>query len=395
MTKKGWATLVAAAATAALVTTTALGADKPAAFKIAGIVSLSGPFGIFGEDMRKGVEIALAERQNKIGGIPIDMIWEDDETKPQPAVQKATRHIAGGAHLVFGSVSSAVTAALQSLTEQRKVPLLITMSVDDALTKKNGARYSFRTSNNFTMEILMTVEYAKKRGFKKVYGVIPDYEASRRGWELFQLKAAEAGIQIIGVDYPALGNRDFSVIVDKIASSGADAVFSITTGSDAVTFVKQAGQVDLMKKVAIFGPVLQDETLAKAVGPASIGVATGVRYHFTEQGPANAKFVQAFKAKYGELPSSAAGEAYDGMRWLLGVVEKTGSWDKEDWIKAFEASIESDSVEGKKAMRACDHQASQVGLWGEVVESKDPSLPQYMVKVTEVYPAERLFAPCD
>lgn len=393
--KKMWVTLVAATMASALVLTTAIAAEKPSAFKIAGILSLSGPFGIFGEDMRKGVEIALADRQNKIGGIPIEMNWEDDETKSQPAVQKATRNIAGGAHLIFGSVSSAVTAALQSLTEQRKVPLLITMSVDDALTKKNGARYSFRTSNNFTMEILMTVEYAKKRGFRKVYGVIPDYEASRRGWELFQAKATEAGIQIIGVDYPALGTRDFSVIIDKVSSSGADAVFSITTGSDAVTLVKQAGQVDLMKKVAIFGPVLQDETLAKAAGPASIGVATGVRYHFTQPGNANAKFVEAFKAKYGEFPSSAAGEAYDGIRWMLDVIEKTGSWDKEDWIKAFETSVQGDSVEGKKAMRACDHQASQVGLWGEVVEPKNPALPEYMVKVTDVYPAERLFAPCD
>lgn len=368
--------------------------QKPASFKIAGVLALSGPYGIFGEDMRKGVEIALQERQYKINGVPIEIVWEDSETKPQPAVQKATRHIAGGVDLIFGGVSSAVTAALQSLTEQRKVPHLITMSVDDVLTKPGGAKYSFRTSNNFTMEILMTVEFAKKRGLKKVYGVIPDYEAARRGWDLFQAKAKEAGIQIVGVDFPALGNRDFSVIVDKIANSGADSAFSITTGSDAVTFIKQAGQVGLGKKVTLFGPVLQDETLAKAVGPASVGVATAVRYHFTEPAPANAKFVEAYRAKYNEFPSSAAGEAYDGMRWWLNVVEKTGSWDKDVWAKAFETSTTDASVEGRKVMRACDHQASQVGLWGEVVETTDPKLPKYMVRITETYPAEKLFEPC-
>jgi ABC-type branched-subunit amino acid transport system substrate-binding protein len=367
---------------------------KPASFKIAGVLALSGAYGIFGEDMKKGVEIALQERQYKINGVPIEVVWEDSETKPQPAVQKATRHIASGVDLVFGGVSSAVSAAIQNLTEQRKVPHLITFSVDDALTKPGGARYSFRTSNNFTMEILMTAEYAKRRGLKKVYGVIPDYEAARRGWDLFQARAKEAGIEIVGVDFPALGNRDFSVIIDKIAKSGADSAFSITTGSDAVTFIKQAGQVGLSKKVALFGPVLQDETLAKAVGPASVGVATAVRYHFTQPGAANAKFVEAFKAKFGDYPSSAAGEAYDGIRWWLDVVEKTGSWDKEVWVKAFEKSVQENSVEGRKAMRACDHQASQVGLWGEVVETNDPKLPKYMVKLSETYPAERLFEPC-
>jgi branched-chain amino acid transport system substrate-binding protein len=379
----------------ALVTAApARAADQPSTFKIAGVLALSGPYGIFGEDMRKGVEIALAERQYKLGSLPIEITWEDSETKPQVAVQKATREIAGGVQLLFGGVSSAETAALQNLSEQRKVPLLITMSVDDALTKVGGPRYSFRTSNDFTMEIIMTVEYAKRRGFKKIYAVIPDYDAARRGWDLFQQKAKEAGMEIVGVDFPALGNRDFSIIVSKIAGSGADAAFSITTGSDAVAFVKQAGQVDLGRTVALFGPVLMDETLAKAVGPASIGVATAVRYHFTEPGDVNARFVEAFKAKFGEFPSSAAGEAYDGMRWWLDTVEKTGSWDKEVWIKAFETSVQPQSVEGRKDMRACDHQATQVGLWGEVVETHDPALPQYMVKLSQIYTPDVLFPPC-
>jgi ABC-type branched-subunit amino acid transport system substrate-binding protein len=382
---------LASAALVVLMAGSAIAQDKPEKFRIAGVLALSGPFGIFGEDMRKGVTVALEERDNQVGGVPIEIVWEDSETKPQAAVQKATRHIAGGVELVFGGVSSAVTAAIQSLTEQRAVPHLITMSVDDALTKKDGAKYSFRTSNNFTMEILMTVEFAKKRGLKKVYGVIPDYEAARRGWALFEKGSKEAGIEIVGVDFPPLGNRDFSVIIDKVASSGADSMFSIATGSDAVTLLKQAGQVELGKKVVMFGPVLQDETLANAVGPSSVGVATGVRYHFTADTDQNRKFVAAFKEKFGELPSSAAGEAYDGMRWFLNVVEETGSWDKADWAKAFSESVNTASVEGEKRMRACDKQAIQVGLWGEVIESKNPDLPTYIVNLTEVYPAERLF----
>ena len=85
------------------------------------------------------------------------------------------------------------------------------------------------------------------------------------------------------------------------------------TGSDAVTMVKQAGQIDLGKTRKIFGPVIADETMAAGVGPSSIGVQSGVRYHFTVENAANKVFVEAFRKKYNEYPSAAAGEAYDGI----------------------------------------------------------------------------------
>ena len=181
--------------------------------------------------------------------------------------------------------------------------------------------------------------------------------------------------------------------MDKIARSNADGVALFMTGSDAVTMVKQAGQVDLGKTRKIFGPVIADETMAAGVGPASIGVYSGVRYHFTVDNPANRKFVEAFRKKYNELPSSAAGEAYDGMAWWLDTVEQTGSWDKEKWVAAFENSVRENSVEGRKSMRACDHQAMQDGLWG-VVEKGAPPAPAYTMKIVKVFPPNQVFDAC-
>ena len=47
-------------------------------------------------DQEQGLD-AIADRGGKVLGKPIRVSWEDDETKPQPAVQKATRLLAGGA----------------------------------------------------------------------------------------------------------------------------------------------------------------------------------------------------------------------------------------------------------------------------------------------------------
>lgn len=373
--------------------TSVLAADEPGEFHIAGILAFSGAYGIIGKDMRQGVELAIADRGGKVLGKPIRVSWEDDETKPQPAVQKATRLLAGGAQMMFGAVGSASTLALQGLADQRKIPLLVTISADDKITRPNGSRYTFRTSNTLGMEIRMCVEFAKVKGLKKIYGVTADYQATRDGWELFVAEAKKVGIEIVGNDYAPLGNRDYSVIVDKMAKSDADGIAVIVTGNDAVTFLKQSGQVGLNKTKVQFGPVLQDETLAAAVGPAAVGVYSGVRYHFSVDNPANKKFVEAYRAKYNEWPSSFAGEAYDGISWWLDVVESTGSWDRETWVDAFATSTRENSLEGKKVMRACDHQAAQVGLWGVVVEGQAP-LPPLTMKITDVFDASKLFDAC-
>jgi ABC-type branched-subunit amino acid transport system substrate-binding protein len=385
--------LLAASAISILTSTMSAQAADPEVFKIGGVVSLSGTYGIFGEDMRKGVEIAIEERGGKVLGKPIQVVWEDDETKPQPAVQKATRLIADGSQMIFGAVSSASTIAVMNITKQRKIPHLVTMSADDKITVPGGSRYTFRTSNTLGMEQRMALAYSKDQKLKRVYGVTADYQATRDSWEWYRKEAEKAGIEIVGADFPPLGNRDYSSIVDKIARSNADGVALFMTGSDAVTMVKQAGQVNLGKTRKIFGPVIADETMAAGVGPTALGVNSGVRYHFTVENPANKKFVEAFRKKFNEFPSSAAGEAYDGMSWWLDVVEKTGSWDKEKWIDAFANSVRDTSVEGRKEMKACDHQARQDGLWGEVVNGKAP-YPNYVMKIVKVYPPKDIFEEC-
>lgn len=387
-----WSMAVAGIA-AALLTTAPARAQEPNDFHIAAVLAFSGAYGIIGKDMRQGAELAIEERGGRVLGKPIRVSWEDDETKPQPAVQKATRLLAGGAQMIFGAVGSASTLALQGLADQRKVPLLVTISADDKITRVNGSRYTFRTSNTLGMEIRMALEFAKVKGLKRIYGVTADYQATRDGWELFESEAKKLGMTIVGNDFAPLGNRDFSVIIDKIAKTDADGVAVVVTGNDAVTFLKQSGQVGLGKSKVQFGPVLQDETLAAAVGPAAVGTYSGVRYHFTAESPANKNFVEKYRAKFGDWPSSFAGEAYDGISWWLDVVDSTKSWDKERWVEAFAQSTRENSLEGKKMMRGCDHQAAQVGLWGVVKEGKAP-LPALTMEITNVFPPEKLFEPC-
>jgi branched-chain amino acid transport system substrate-binding protein len=368
-------------------------AAEPDSFRIGGIVSFSGAYGIIGQSMRRGVEIAVQERGGKVLGKPIEAMWEDDETKPQVAVQKATRMMSSNVQMFFGAVISPSTLAIMKLAEQRKLPVLVTASADDRITGADKSRYAFRTSGNSYSENMSVVQHLKAVGTKKIYGVAADYNVMRDGWSLVKQQLGASGVEIAGEDFPPIGTGDYAVIIDKVRGSGAEAVVVVLTGNDGVTFVKQAGSVGLNDKVRIMGPNLMDELVEKAAGAAALGVQSAIRYHFTLQNARNQRFVESYRKAFNDYPDPFAGEAYDGMAWWLDVVDKSGSWDRDKWVDAFEHSRREDSVDGLKTMQACDHQAVSPGLWAEAVKGAPP-MPELTMKVLDTFPPDVIYAAC-
>lgn len=367
---------------------------EEATFKIGGIVAFSGAYGIIGESMRRGAELAVDLRGGKVLGEPVEFFWEDDETKPQIAVQKSAHLLANHVQMLYGAINSSSTLALMKIAEQRKIPIIVTASADDRITGADKNHYTFRTSHNSSAETLSVFEHLKSAGVKKLYGIAADYNVMREGWTLLRNKATAAGIEIVGEDFVPLGNKDYAITIDKVANSGAQAVSVALTGNDGVTFVKQAGEVHLNDKVKIMGPNLMDELFAKAAGPAALGVQSAIRYHFTYDNPTNRRFVAAYRKKFDAYPDPFAAEAFDGMTWWLNVVDRTSSWDVEKWVAVFENDTFNDSIDGSKQMRACDHQATQSGLWAEVIKG-EPPLPDYTMKIDEVFPPAKIFPGCE
>jgi branched-chain amino acid transport system substrate-binding protein len=355
------------------------------------VVPLSGPYASLGTAMRKGVDLAIEEK-GQVLSKPVRVLWEDTETKPQVSVQKANKLIASGASMLFGDGASIQTMAIMPVAAQRKVPLIVTGSAADAITGANRNAFTFRTSSQIHAETQLATEFVKKRKMKAIYIVAVDQQQGRAAADTMKANMDKAGVKILGVDFTPIGNQDYSLVIDKVAKSGADGVLVVTAGADSSTFLKQAGQLKLGSKVKIFG-VGFDDNDAMAVGKDIAGVNSVARYHFSYDTPANRKFVEAYRKKYNEYPDAMAGNAYDGMKWFLEVVDKTGSWNSEAWVKAFENSAPAASVFGPRQMRACDHQAVGVGLWTEGVQNSAP-LPAYSFKVTDTFQPTGLYPEC-
>src|SRR5262249_33622138 len=59
--------------------------------KIGFINTFSGPTAVIGNDMRDAFELALDHLGRKMGGLPVEVIYEDDQQKPEVGKQKTEK----------------------------------------------------------------------------------------------------------------------------------------------------------------------------------------------------------------------------------------------------------------------------------------------------------------
>src|SRR5450759_2908838 len=84
-------TLLAASVALVLAAGPAMAQQKT--IKIGFVSTYSGPTAVIGNDMRNSVELALDHLGRKMGGLPVEVIYEDDQQKPEVGKQKTEKLI--------------------------------------------------------------------------------------------------------------------------------------------------------------------------------------------------------------------------------------------------------------------------------------------------------------
>ena len=84
--------LITSVATLALAATPTL-AQTSISVKIGFVSTFSGPAAAIGKDMRNSFELGLEHIGRTMGGLPVEMIYEDDQLKPELGKQKTDKLI--------------------------------------------------------------------------------------------------------------------------------------------------------------------------------------------------------------------------------------------------------------------------------------------------------------
>ena len=316
---------------AMLATTAMLAAGAAMAdgkVKVGMITTLSGGGAGLGIDARDGFMLAL----KLSGSDAVEVVIEDDQQKPEVAVQLADKMIqAENVDVLTGIIwSNLAMAVVPSAVAQDKIYL----SVNAGPSALAGAGchpnyFNVAWQNDNLHEAAGA--YASNAGYAKTFILAPNYPAGTDA--LTGFKRFYKG-ELAGEVYTTLGQTDYAAEIAQIRASGADSVFFFLPGGMGISFMKQ--YADSGVGLPVVGPAFSfDQGILQAVGAAALGVVNTSQWGKDLDNEANKTFVAAFQQEYGRLPSLYASQGYDTANLLLSAMGKADIADKD----AFRAAL--------------------------------------------------------
>ena len=331
--------------------------------KVGVIDCYSGPAAFFGNDALNGFKLALKEiNAEGVLGSKIEFTTRDSKFKVDLALNFAKELVLReNVDILVGTINSGAALAIsQAVAKREKVPFIAWISKSENITGKKGHRYVFSAGENTAMAGKSGGVALATKPYVKYWIAGDDYEYGHAiadaAWR--NLKENKPEVQLIGKSWWKPGEPDLSPYITSILAAKPDAVIFATGGASMVNIMKTIKATGMADKMGIYIHSATDYAVLKPLGMnAPEGVMGTIDYHFYHPDiSANRRFVNAYKAVYGNPPGFPAFQAYITAHFIAEAYKKAGSLDTEKFIDALEG-LQIQSPAGRIEMRACDHQA--------------------------------------
>ncbi|MFZ3335520.1 MAG: ABC transporter substrate-binding protein, partial [Xanthobacteraceae bacterium] len=167
-------------AAAALAVTAGPALAQQKTVKIGFISTFSGPVAAIGNDMKNSFELGLDQHGRKLGGLPVEVIYADDQLKPDVGVQK-TQELIESNHVDFvvGYIwSNVLLASLKPLVDS-KTMTIVTNAGPNQLAGELCSPYVFSTSWQNDQTPAAVGRYMNEKGVKTAFLMGPNYAAGK------------------------------------------------------------------------------------------------------------------------------------------------------------------------------------------------------------------------
>ncbi|KWV58604.1 ABC transporter substrate-binding protein [Bradyrhizobium macuxiense] len=299
--------------------------------KIGVLVTTSGPAAALGQQVRDGFALAIKDLGGKMAGRDVEIINADDELKPDAAVTKVRGLLERDkVDFVVGPIFSNILLAIHRPVTESKTFLISPNAGPSSYAGKECNPFFYVTSyqNDQVHEVLGKV--AQDRGYKRVYLLVPNYQAGRDSVAGFKLDYKG---EIVEESYTPLNTLDFQPELSKIASLKPDALFTFMPGGMGVNLVKQYKQAGTT--VPVLSAFTVDESTLPAQQDAAVGMFGGANWAPDLDNPQSKKFVAAYEAAYNGVPGTYAMQAYDAAMLIDSAVKAVkGDLSNKDAIAA-------------------------------------------------------------
>jgi branched-chain amino acid transport system substrate-binding protein len=314
--------------------------------KIGFVSTFSGPTAVIGNDMRNSFELALDHLGRKMGGLPVEVIYEDDQQKPEVGVQKTQKLIESDkVNFVVGYIwSNVLLASLKPVIDSQTF-LISANAGPHQIAGAQCSPYFFSTSwqNDQTPQAMG--HYMNQKNVQSLYLLGPNYAAGRD--MLGGVTSTYKG-KVVGEELTKWPDQlDFSAELSKVRRQRPEAVFVFYPGAAGVQFLTQYAQSGLKAQIPLYTAFTIDSITLPLQKDLALGVPGAQQWVNDLPNDANKKFVGDFRAKHKTYPSFYGAQSYDSANLVnSAVVAVNGDLAKKDAMRAEMRKANYASVRG-------------------------------------------------
>ena len=303
--------------------------------KIGFVSTFSGPTAVIGNDMRNSFELALDHLGRKMGGKPVEVIYEDDQQKPDVGKQKTEKLVQSDkVDFIAGYIWSNVLLASLKTAADSQTFLISANAGPSQLAGELCSPYVFSTSWQNDQTPAAMGLYMNQKGVKSVFLIGPNYAAGKD--MLAGVKSTFKG-EVVGEEYTVWPSQlDFSAELTKARNSKAQSIFVFYPGAAGVQFLNQYAQAGVKEQMPLYTAFTVDELSLPLQKENAIGVPGAQEWVNDLPNEQNKKFVADYRKKYPNLrPTYYGAQAYDAAQLInSAVVAVNGDTSKKDAMKA-------------------------------------------------------------
>ncbi len=332
--------------------------------------SLTGSMAISEASVRDA-EVLAIEEINAAGGVlgkQIEYIEEDGASEPSTFATKAEKLLGEDeVATVFGCWTSSSRKAVKQIFEDYDNLLWYPVQYEGMESSENIV-YMGAAPNQ---QIVPAIEYLLDQGYTKFFLIGSDYVFPRTANMIINAQIAAAdGAEVVGEEYAAMDQTEFSSIISKIESAQPDVIINTLNGTGNVSFFKQLSDRNITSDdIMTMSFSIAEEEVATIGSDILKGHLVSWNYYETTDTAKNEEFVAAYKEKYGEdrVTSDPAEAAYDAVYMWKAACEEAGSFDV-DAIREVLGGLSIDAPEGTITLNGDNQHLAKPVRIGQVAD---------------------------
>ena len=304
----------------------------------------------YSEPATEGV-IFGADEINRKGGVlgrRIELLIEDDQSRPDISAALARKLIDQGAVFIMSVSLSPATQQQQTVTMEAKTPQMTPMNSADYLTTQLDNPYFWQTGPLGSVQIATLLAHARTKNFRKVAVITDNSDLGQAIAKAFKGTLEKAGIQVVADEVIARGATTAMPQMQKIRAAQPEAIFlaGVLTAENVLIF---RAYRELGVKFPIHSSYNLSVPIYETVAKGLVNGVTFVDAYDPEKAEVKA-FEAAYKKATGKDPQNLHGYGYDGINLIADAIRRAGSTDKEK-IRAAMQETDYAGVMGAKGMR--------------------------------------------